>query len=48
MVGAVITIFFWTKDVEAKGLVEGTANSVLDAIPYVGIGKLIVELPPAT
>jgi RHS repeat-associated protein len=40
----VIAFFSWSQDVEAKGVVGGTANSILDGLPVVGWGKLIAEL----
>jgi RHS repeat-associated protein len=44
VVGIAVTIFFWNQDVQAKGAVGGTVNSALDAIPFVGLGKGIIEL----
>jgi hypothetical protein len=44
LVGIGVVIYFWTEDVQAKGLVGGTANSILDAIPIVGTGKGIAEM----
>jgi hypothetical protein len=34
----------WGSDVQAKGAVCGTANSGLDMIPFVGLGKGVIEV----
>ena len=44
VVGTVLTVWFWADDIEAKGFVNGTANSALDATPFVGLAKFGVEL----
>lgn len=38
-----IILLSWTSDVQAKGPVAGTLNTVLDTIPVVGEIKLGVE-----
>jgi len=43
-VGAGATLLFWYEDVQAKGWMGGTANSVLDAIPIFGTVKAGIEL----
>jgi RHS repeat-associated protein len=43
-VGIFFAVFGWGLDVNAKGAVAGTANSAIDAIPFVGGGKIIVEI----
>jgi len=43
LIGTIITVWFWSEDVEAKGLVGGTANSAMDAIPFFSWGKMGVE-----
>jgi len=42
--GMVVGFLFWVDDVEAKGLVGGTANTIIDGIPIVGLGKGLAEL----
>ncbi len=42
-VGTVMAIGLVGYDVKKKGLVKGIANAGLDAIPFVGMGKNIVE-----
>jgi hypothetical protein len=44
VVGTVLGIVFWADDVKAKGLVYGTSNSAVDAIPYVGAAKGVTEI----
>jgi hypothetical protein len=44
VVGAGVTLLFWYEDVQAKGWMGGTANSVLDAIPIFGTVKAGIEL----
>jgi RHS repeat-associated protein len=43
-VGILVSLAFWRSDVQAKGWVGGTINTVVDAIPLVGTGKGIAEL----
>lgn len=43
-VGTVIAIGFVGYDIKKKGFVKGVVNSGLDAIPFVGIGKNIIEV----
>jgi len=43
-VGIGVAILFWPADVQAKGWVGGTANTLLDAIPFGGTVKGGVEL----
>jgi len=42
-VGTVMAIGFVGYDIKKKGFVKGVINSGLDAIPFVGAGKNIVE-----
>jgi len=42
-VGALITAYLWRQDVQAKGFGPGTANSILDAVPFLGIAKGVTE-----
>lgn len=42
--GALIVAGLWTMDVKRKGVVGGTVNSVLDAVPFVGLAKNAIEL----
>ncbi len=42
-VGTVMAIGLVGYDIKRKGLVKGVLNSGLDAIPFVGTGKNIVE-----
>ena len=44
LVGIVVGLWGWGSDVQAKGAVCGTANSGLDMIPFVGLGKGVVEV----
>jgi len=41
--GTVMAIGFVGVDIRRKGFVKGVLNSGLDAIPFVGTGKNIVE-----
>ncbi len=41
--GTVMAIGFVGYDIKKKGLVKGVINSGLDAIPFVGTGKNIIE-----
>jgi RHS repeat-associated protein len=43
-VGTLFTFYFWTEDVQAKGLAGGTLNSVLDATPGAGTVKFLSEI----
>lgn len=42
-VGAVAAVGMVGYDIKKKGLVGGVLNSGLDAIPFVGLGKNVVE-----
>ncbi|HEY8560835.1 MAG TPA: hypothetical protein VIL74_10710 [Pyrinomonadaceae bacterium] len=42
-VGTAMAIGFVGYDIRRKGLVKGVINSGLDAIPFVGAGKNIIE-----
>ena len=42
-VGTVVAIGFVGYDIKKKGVVKGLVNSGLDAIPFVGLGKGIIE-----
>ena len=42
-VGAVAAVGMVGYDIKKKGLVKGVLNSGLDAIPFVGLGKNVVE-----
>jgi hypothetical protein len=42
-VGTFVAIGFIGYDIRRKGIVRGVLNSGLDAIPFVGAGKNIVE-----
>jgi hypothetical protein len=42
-VGTAMAIGFIGYDIKRKGLVKGVINSGLDAIPFVGAGKNIIE-----
>ena len=42
-VGTAMAIGFVGYDIKRKGLVKGVINSGLDAIPFVGAGKNIIE-----
>ena len=33
-------LMFWFEDISGKGFIGGTCNTLLDACPYVGWGKL--------
>jgi len=35
-----VGLVFWVSDVQAKGFVGGTANTLLDQVPFLGWGKL--------
>jgi len=43
-VGTVMTIGLVGYDIKKKGVVGGVLNSGLDAIPFVGLGKNVIEL----
>ena len=42
-VGTAMAIGFVGYDIKRKGVVKGVINSGLDAIPFVGMGKNIIE-----
>jgi hypothetical protein len=42
-VGTALAIGFVGYDIKRKGLVKGVLNSGLDAIPFVGTGKNLIE-----
>jgi hypothetical protein len=42
-VGTVMAIGLVGYDIKRKGVVKGVLNSGLDAIPFVGLGKNVVE-----
>ncbi len=42
-VGTVMAIGLVGYDIKRKGVVKGIANAGLDAIPFVGLGKNVVE-----
>ena len=42
-VGTFVTIGLVGYDIKRKGVVKGVINSGLDAIPFVGLGKNVVE-----
>ena len=42
-VGTVVAIGLVGYDIKRKGMVKGVINSGLDAIPFVGLGKNVVE-----
>lgn len=42
-IGAVAAIGMVGYDVKKKGVVRGLLNSGLDAVPFVGLGKNVVE-----
>lgn len=42
-VGTAMAIGFVGYDIKRKGLVKGVLNSGLDAIPFVGMGKNVIE-----
>jgi len=42
-VGTAMAIGFIGYDIKRKGVVKGIINSGLDAIPFVGMGKNIIE-----
>ncbi len=41
--GSIMAIGFVGYDIKKKGVLKGVLNSGLDAIPFVGMGKNIVE-----
>ncbi|HEY7154842.1 MAG TPA: RHS repeat-associated core domain-containing protein, partial [Gemmataceae bacterium] len=43
-VGIIVSLAFWPSDVRAKGWIGGTVNTGLDAVPFLGISKAIVEI----
>ena len=42
-VGTAMAIGFVGYDIKRKGVVKGVLNSGLDAIPFVGMGKNVIE-----
>jgi hypothetical protein len=44
VIGTVFTIGLVGQDIRNKGLIKGVVNSGLDAVPFVGTAKGIVEL----
>ena len=42
-VGTAVAIGFIGYDIKRKGVVKGVLNSGLDAIPFVGLGKNVLE-----
>ena len=42
--GAFVSAGMWGVDGYSKGAVNGTINSGIDAIPFVGAGKILIEL----
>ena len=43
VIGTVLTIGLVGDDIRKKGFVKGVVNSGLDAIPFVGTGKNVIE-----
>lgn len=43
-VGTALAIGFVGYDIKKKGFIKGVVNSGLDAIPFVGFGKNVVEV----
>jgi hypothetical protein len=44
VIGTVFTIGLVGQDIRKKGLIKGVVNSGLDAVPFVGTAKGVVEL----
>jgi hypothetical protein len=44
VIGTVLTIGLVGQDIRRKGLIKGTLNSGLDAVPFVGTAKGVLEL----
>jgi hypothetical protein len=44
VIGTVLTIGLVGQDIRKKGLIKGVVNSGLDAVPFVGTAKGVVEL----
>ena len=42
--GTVVVVGLWGHDMKKKGVVRGTINSGIDAIPFVGFAKNAIEL----
>ncbi len=42
-VGSVVAIGLVGYDIKRKGMVNGVLNTGIDAIPFVGIGKNVIE-----
>ncbi len=43
-VGTIIAVSFVGYDIKKKGFVKGIVNSGLDAVPFVGAGKNVIEM----
>ncbi len=44
VIGTVLTIGLVGQDIRKKGLIKGALNSGLDAVPFVGTAKGVLEL----
>jgi hypothetical protein len=44
VVGTLLTIGLVGNDIRKKGVIKGVANSAIDAIPFVGTAKGVVEI----
>lgn len=44
VIGTVLTIGLVGHDIRKKGLIKGVVNSGLDAVPFVGTAKGVIEL----
>lgn len=42
--GAVVAVVLVGSDIKNKGVINGIVNSGIDAIPFVGLAKNVVEL----
>ena len=40
---SILGIYFILQDINDKGIIIGTCNTLLDACPYVGLGKFAAE-----
>ena len=38
-----VGLMFWFEDISEKGFIGGTCNTLLDACPFIGWGKLGIE-----
>jgi RHS repeat-associated protein len=43
-IGIVVSLYFWNSDVQAKGDIYGTVNTIIDMFPYVGTVKGGIEI----